>query len=146
MKIDNTISLVSSLREVVNRAFIEEMEKEGMVGLVPSHGSVLSMLFRQEELSKGAIADGIRRDKSTVTTLINKLIKHGYVKTRKNPEDSRSILVSLTEKGKELEAGTWCISERIFETLFLDISDEERESFRTVLMKLISNMQDVYDK
>lgn len=144
MKIDNTISLVSSLREVVNRAFIEEMEKEGMVGLVPSHGSVLTMLFNDEELSKGAIAEGIRRDKSTVTTLVNKLIKNGYVKTRKNPKDSRSVLVSLTEKGKALEPGTWLISERIFKSLFADITEEERKAFRMVLMKLLENMRTEY--
>lgn len=140
MKIDNTISLISNLRESINRALIYEMQKVGIDGLVPSHGDILSQLFKHGELPKSQIAENIRRDKSTVTTLINKLIKYDYVKTRKNPEDSRSSLVSLTERGESLKPDVMLISERIFESLFANIDDEERQAFRSTLMKMLDNM------
>lgn len=141
MKIDNTISRVSFLRESINKALIEEMNRVGLEGLVPSHGDILSKLFNEGELPKSKIADSIKKDKSTVTTLINKLIQHGYVKSRKNPEDSRSILVSLTDKGLALKSEVTVISKNIFERLFIGISDEEREAFRATLNKMIDNMQ-----
>jgi len=118
---------------------VNEMEALGMDGLVPSHGDILVELFKNEEMPKSQIADNIHRDRSTVTTLVNKLIKFGYVETRKNPEDSRSVLVSLTAKGVDLKSGVMEISESIFKTLYADIDDEERRIFREVLMKIEQN-------
>lgn len=141
MKIDNTLSLISSLREAINKALVAEMNKVGIEGLVPSHGDILGKLFRYGEMPKSQIAETIRKDKSTVTTLINKLIKYGYVQTRKNPEDSRSSLVSLTEKGLALKPDVMLISECVFESLFTDIDDEEREVFRGTLIKMLQNME-----
>lgn len=141
MKIDNTLSLVSNLREAINRALVEEMNKQGIEGLVPSHGDILTRLFQHGEMPKSQIAMTIQKDKSTVTTLINKLKKLDYVKTRKNPEDSRSILVSLTDKGKALKPSFMLISERVFGALFKEIEEEERQAFRKTLKKMLENME-----
>lgn len=85
MKIDNTLSLVSNLRESINRALVKEMNTQGIEGLVTSHGDILTKLFKHGELPKSQIAVSIQKDKSTVTTLINKLISLDYVQTRKKP-------------------------------------------------------------
>ncbi len=135
MKIDNTLSLVSNLRESINRALVKEMNTQGIEGLVTSHGDILTKLFKHGELPKSQIAVSIQKDKSTVTTLINKLISLDYVQTRKNPQDSRSILVSLTDKGRALKPSFMEISERVFEALFKDIDEREKQAFRKTLKK-----------
>ncbi len=140
MKIDNTISRIGKVKEKVNKRLIDDMAEMGLEGLVTSHGEILSQLFNNDEMPKSQIADNINRDRSTVTTLINKLVNYGYVKTRKNPEDSRSTLVSLTDKGKGLEKGVTDISIRLYETLFADIEDEEREVFKKVLDQMYENL------
>ena len=48
------------------------------------------------------IAKEIKKEKSTVTTLVGKLEKFGYISLKKSDEDSRSTIVSLTEKGNQL--------------------------------------------
>tara|TARA_Y100001933_G_C18978657_1_gene555768 strand:+ start:349 stop:780 length:432 start_codon:yes stop_codon:yes gene_type:complete len=141
MKIDNTLSLISSLRASINRALVKEMSKEGIEGLVPSHGDILTKLFKNGEMSKSQIAASIEKDKSTVTTLINKLKSLNYVKTRKNPADSRSILVSLTDKGLDLKPSFMMISERVFEALFKNIEEKEKQAFRKTLKKMLENME-----
>ncbi len=137
MKIDNTLSLVSNLRESINRALVKEMNTQGIEGLVTSHGDILTKLFKHGELPKSQIAVSIQKDKSTVTTLINKLISLDYVQTRKNPQDSRSILVSLTDKGRALKPSFMEISERVFEALFKDIDEREKQAFRKTLKKCL---------
>ncbi|WP_430885773.1 MarR family winged helix-turn-helix transcriptional regulator [Fusibacter sp. JL216-2] len=141
MKIDNTLSLVSNLRESINRALVKEMNTQGIEGLVTSHGDILTKLFKHGELPKSQIAVSIQKDKSTVTTLINKLISLDYVQTRKNPQDSRSILVSLTDKGRALKPSFMEISERVFEALFKDIDEREKQAFRKTLKKMLENME-----
>lgn len=137
---DNTIHLIGRIREKTNNFIITELGKLGMNGVVPSHGDILATLFQYKELTMTEIANKIHRDRSTVTTLVNKLIKLGYVETKKNPEDSRSSLVYLTQKGKELEPDFKRISNMIFEIEYKDISEEEKQIFQNVLKKIYENL------
>lgn len=140
MKADNTIYLIGRIREKANNIIIRELEQLGMTGVVPSHGDILMNLFKHKELTMTEISNKIHRDRSTVTTLVNKLMKLGYVISKKNPEDSRSSLVYLTQKGKELEKDIIRISELLFETVYKDIDEEEKQIFRRVLKKIYNNI------
>ena len=42
-------------------------------------------------------------DSSTLTPLINKLVKKGFLEKIKQTRDERYVMISLTEKGKELQ-------------------------------------------
>ncbi|MCY6483035.1 MarR family transcriptional regulator [Clostridium aestuarii] len=140
MKADNTIYLIGRIREKANNLIISELKQLGMREVVPSHGDILVTLFKYKELTMTKIANQIHRDRSTVTTLVNKLMKLGYVETKKNPEDSRSSLVYLTQKGKELESDFIRISNMIFEIEYKDINEEEKQVFRNVLKKIYDNL------
>jgi len=59
------------------------MAKRNIKGLVTSHGDILYALFQKRTLTMKEIAEGIEKDKSTVTALVNKLIAHGYVQKEK---------------------------------------------------------------
>ncbi len=61
MKIDNTLKLISSLREEINKSLVSEMNKVGIEGLVPSHGDILSKLFQNGEMPKSQIAESIKK-------------------------------------------------------------------------------------
>lgn len=141
MKTDNTIHLIGRIREKANNIIVRELEQLGMTGVVPSHGDILAKLFKHKELTMTEIANRIHRDRSTVTTLVNKLMKLGYVASKKNPEDSRSSLVYLTQKGKELEEDFIRISELLFEVQYKDINEEEKQVFNKVLEKIYNNLK-----
>ena len=85
------------------------------------------------------IANNIHRDRSTVTTLINKLINLGYVLSKKDPQDSRSNIIYLTEKGKSFEPYFNEISQSLYEIEYKGISVEEKEIFQSVLKKIYNN-------
>lgn len=139
MKTDNSIHLIGRIREKANNFITQELERLGVTGIVPSHGDIIVCLLKDEELTLTEIANSINRDRSTVTTLVDKLTKLGYVASRKNPEDRRSSLVFLTQKGKELESGFIEISCKLYEIEYKNISDEEKEVFRSVLTKIHDN-------
>ena len=50
----------------------------------------------------GEIAHDLRITVGTLTTAINRLIKKGYVERKRIEEDRRVVIVSLTEKGKNV--------------------------------------------
>lgn len=141
MKMDNSIFLIGRIRENVNNFIVNELEELGIKGVVPTHGDILVALFKQEEMTMTEIANKIHRDRSTVTTLANKLTKLGYIKSKKNPEDSRSSIIYLTTKGKELEEGFEEISNKIFQKEYKGINESEKEVFYRVLNKIHENFR-----
>lgn len=139
MNTDNTINLIARIREKVNRFLLKELEGLGLKNVAPSHGDILAALFKYDEATMTQISELIHRDRSTVTALVNKLIKLGYVSSRKDPNDNRSSIICLTERGKELKKGFNEISEKLYVLEYQGISEEEKAVFQRVLKKIYEN-------
>ncbi|GAV21842.1 MarR family winged helix-turn-helix transcriptional regulator [Carboxydothermus pertinax] len=139
MDTNNVISLISSIREKANRFIMRELNNRGIKGIVTSHGDILVALFKNNVLTMKEIAEKIDRDKSTVTALVDKLVDFGYVKKERDPADSRVILVSLTDLGKQLQPDFEDISRKLIDVAFRGISPEEREALVKILIKIKEN-------
>lgn len=139
MKIDNSIKLIGLVREKANNFLLSELEQIGITDIATSHGDILSTLFKYKECTMTELSKSINKDRSTVTALINKLTKFGYVSSKKDPADNRSTIIYLTEKGKELEPNFQKISEKLYEKEYKEITDEEKEIFNKVLKKIYNN-------
>lgn len=139
MKIDNTFFLIGRIKEHY-KAFLEkELKKRGMKNIVTSHADIIVALRISGELTLSEVANKINRERSTVTTLVDKLENLGYVQQRKNETDNRSSFLSLTEKGKSLIPEFQSITKVLFEKAIEGISKEEWSYFRKVLEKLHKN-------
>lgn len=121
--------------------FIEKKLNEyGMDNLITSHGNILTVLYESnEKLTMGQIAKKIGKDKSTVTPLIEKLLKLGYIKKLRSEDDKRITYIVLTKKGKLLETKFNAISTQVYETAYKNFSQEEKELFLKLLKKLNNN-------
>ena len=69
------ISTISQIRDKANRFLFEELNNHNIKGVIPIHGDILYLLFSNGELSMKDIAQLVDRKKSTVTSLVDKLIK-----------------------------------------------------------------------
>ncbi len=130
------ISLISKVRENANSFIIAQMEAWGIKGLVTSHGDILCELFENGKLSMKDLTEKIGRDKSTVTVLVDKLLKHGYVDKARDDEDNRIVFVTLTKKGDELRPMFETISKELIATAYKEISQEEKERLIETLKKI----------
>ena len=66
---------IAKIHEYADRFIIQELKKNNITGLVPSHGEILLWLYQNDKMTMKNIADKIHRSKSTVTVLVNKLEK-----------------------------------------------------------------------
>lgn len=121
--------------------FIEQkLEENGIDNLITSHGNILTALYESNgKLTMSQIAKKIGKDKSTVTPLIDKLSKIGYIKKVKNENDRRITYIILTDKGKELESKFNAITSQVYETAYKNFTQEEKEIFLSLLKKLNMN-------
>ena len=139
MNTKNIISLISKVRESANKFIVSEMDKWGVKGLATSHGDILMALLKVEKLTMKELTEKIGKDKSTVTALVDKLIKQGYVEKTKDVEDNRVVFVSLTEKGRELKPMFDAISQELISMVYKDIPQSEREGLINTLTKIKNN-------
>ncbi len=142
MKMNNIVSRNSRIREYVYTFIVKELNRIGHPGLVPSHGDILVSLFFNGEMTKTEISNKIHRDRSTVTTLIKKLENLGYVSTKVNAKDSRSFIVLLTEKGKNIKDEFFEISDKLYRIAFKGMTDDEVKTFQILIDKMYQNFKE----
>ena len=135
----DVISLISKIRQKVNGFIVSEISQNGIEGIVVSHGDIIYALYKKHKLSMAEIAEKIGKDKSTVTALVDKLVRLGYVTKDKAAEDTRIVYVTLTPKGRELEPIFEAISHKVLEIFYLNISEEETEVLIRILSKIENN-------
>lgn len=118
--------LAHSLRLVIGR-LARRLRQRTLGGLTPSQLSVLASLNRQGPMTLGDLAEAEGVAAASITGIVGRLVDKRLVDRAPNPADRRSIVVEMTEEGRDvLEKGR---SER---TAFLAhrlgrLSIEERE-------------------
>ena len=77
----------AKLRAKGNAYILASLERAGLKGIVPSHGDVMVQLFMKGACNMGDLARSVKHlarsvklSKSTVTVLVDKLEKAGYVR------------------------------------------------------------------
>lgn len=133
----NVASLISHIRDAVNRFIIGELEKHGIRGIVPSHGDILIYLYQHDHVTMKELAEHIHRTKPTVTVLVNKLVEYGYVIKEKDTSDKRATYIKLTQKGNDLQPIFKAISSRLKEMMYGSFSEEEGMQLENLLGNLL---------
>ena len=132
----NLLSLISTIHEKGNRFIIEELKSNGADGLVPSHGDILVCLYQNDKMTMKEIADKINRTRPTVTVLVDKLEKLGYIKREISQEDSRYTYIVLTKKGQDFKPVFEKISEDLNNMLYKNLSEDESDILENLLQKI----------
>src|ERR1041385_4288841 len=96
-------------------------------GLSPYHHAILVALGESSHETQGSIADALGYDRGQLVGLLDELERRGLVERRRDPQDRRRHLVSLTADGKRMLSGLNKVA-RESEDAFLDpLTGAERE-------------------
>ena len=107
---------------------------EGGVEVTPIQVMLLFFLQKNDGSSLTQISQGLMLENPTVTGLIDRLEKSGYVKRSDHPDDRRVYLIYLTEKGNKVANKALPIIKKLNEEIKKGYSKEEIEGFKKVLV------------
>ena len=104
--------------------------------LTPPQYFVFNALWMGDGITIGELGDRVSLDSSTLTGVIDRMEKAGYVERKPNPDDRRSALVFLTEKARELGPRILQFADELDATLRQPFSQKDMATFEKVLRAL----------
>ncbi|HON92527.1 MAG TPA: MarR family winged helix-turn-helix transcriptional regulator [Sedimentisphaerales bacterium] len=132
---------IGRIREKANALIESELKDRGIQGIVPAHGPVLAFLLQQKEpVPIKAVVESVGRVKSTVTVTIRTLEKYGYLCKFPSDTDRRVMYVELTAKGRRLRKDFEEISQSLWNKLYGNMSQRDRERLVKQLDKIEENL------
>ena len=135
------VARASRIREAANALILRELERHGVKGLVPSHGSLLCLLYAETNVSMCVLADRLHRTRPTVTVLVDKLVALGYVTREQDPGDRRVTWVRLTDAGRALLPVFEAVSDTLDGAVRRGLSDAEAATLEELLRCVQENLE-----
>jgi DNA-binding MarR family transcriptional regulator len=130
---DRLIFLISKVyQKLINN--LQKAFSESGVEVTPIQVMLLFFLQKNDGSSLTQIGQGLMLENPTVTGLIDRLEKSGYVKRSDHPNDRRVYLVHLTEKGNKVAKKALPIVKKLNEQIKEGYSKGEIEDFKKVLI------------
>ena len=117
-----------------NRHATEVFRKHGLTTM---QFAVLEALYHKGDLKVGEIVEKILATGGNMTVVLNNLEREGMVVRCAHPQDSRSWLISITEKGKRKIEDIFPEYLEIIQTFFSVLPEEEKSAVVRSLKKLI---------
>jgi DNA-binding MarR family transcriptional regulator len=130
--VKSVVFLLGRLGVAVKMEAIEEFER---AGYGPWHYGVLALLEEGARQTQGAIADTLGIDRSQLVGLLDHLEERGLVERRRDPNDRRRQMVSLTASGHGQLARFRKMVRRIEDEFLAPLSEDERTALHKLLLK-----------
>jgi DNA-binding MarR family transcriptional regulator len=94
--------VIIELRKIIQAIDRNSKSLVRRVGLTMPQLVILRYIYGQSEVSVGVIAKNIHLSDATVTGILERLERRGFIAKRKSDSDRRRVLIKITEMGKEL--------------------------------------------
>ncbi len=95
----------ATLRRMSRNLDLHSRELEREYGLTVPQLNVLWAVGASHRVPIGQVADRISLSGATVTSIVDRLEEHDLVKRERSTDDKRQVLISLTDKGRDVLAG-----------------------------------------
>jgi DNA-binding MarR family transcriptional regulator len=111
------------------------------IGLYRGQPPVLFALWEKEGLTQTELAEQMKIAPATVTKMLQRMEKSGFIQRRPDAQDQRVTRVYLTETGRSVQSQV----EEIWKTMQLDafsnFSSDELNTARLILTRIRDNLQ-----
>lgn len=132
--------LVGKVSAAINRTFLRAFAAEN-IDITTEQWTVLACLWQKDQVTQQALCRLTAKDKPSMTRLIDKLENRNLVIRVSDRNDRRNKLIHLTDSGRELEQQATVLVEKIVERTLGNITDEELNTSRVVLKKVMANLK-----
>lgn len=110
-------------------------------GLTGPQVTALKLLDSIGQLSLSDLSARMSAKNSTITGLVDRMVRDGLVERRRSDRDRRVVLIELTERGRQLAPKIPVTAMDIFARALKALSREEQRQLMDIVTKLAANVR-----
>jgi len=115
-----------ALRRIIRATDLHSRQLSKIAGLTAPQLLILQLLRQHTELTVGEVAQRVSLSQATVTTIIDRLEKRGFVKRERGSADKRKVYVYLTAEADSVLLNAPKPLQESFVQQFQDLHDWEQ--------------------
>lgn len=132
-------TLISQIHQVSQRVWYDILSKNGLEDLAGARGRVIFTLWNQDNIPIKKLVEKTSLDKATLTGIIDRLERDGYVKRIPSPEDKRATLITRTGKDEIFKSKIGDVSDQQNALFYKGFSTKEIKEFEEYLKRILDN-------
>jgi DNA-binding MarR family transcriptional regulator len=137
-----TDNVLISLRRIIQAIDLHSRQLVRQHGITTPQLIVLRQIYGKDAITVSEVAKQISLKQTTVTDILNRLERKGFVTRHKDTGDRRRVLVKATDVGKKLLAGAPSPLQEIFLEKFENLEDWQQNMILSSLQLLGTLMTD----
>ena len=109
------------------------------LGLTYTQYITFLVLWEKDGISVSEIGNKLMLDNGTLSPMLKKMEQSGYIERNRSREDDRVVIITLTQKGRELQEQAKDIPEKVGSCIDLPI--EKARALYDLLYELLENQK-----
>ena len=141
-------TLLSQVHQVCGRVWNKILRENDMADLEGARGRIIFVLWAKGEkdgVPIKTLCEKTSLDKSTLTGIIDRLERDGYITKKPSETDKRSTLISLTGKEQEFAQKVQKVSNQMNKIFYKGFTNEEILQFDSMLERILANCKEAED-
>ena len=139
-------TLISQVHQVSQRVWYEVLNRNGLTDLAGARGRVIFALWNEDNIPIKKLVEKTSLDKATLTGIIDRLERDGYVKRIPSPNDKRATLICRTGKDEMFKSKIPEVSDQQNALFYKGFSVGEIEAFENYLKRILENCKEAEEK
>lgn len=139
-------TLISQIHQISSRVWNSLLREEGLQDLEGARGRVIFSLWSQNHVPIKTLCEKTSLDKSTLTGILSRLERDGYIKRESAEGDGRSVIISRTGKDSFFEDKVPFVSDRMNEIFYKGFTSEEISQVDSFLERILINCKQAEEK
>jgi DNA-binding MarR family transcriptional regulator len=131
--------LMAKIRQVSERIFLRKLKDYG-IEINPAQGRIMFALWQKDGIAINELVKKTKLEKSTLTSMLDRLEQMGYVRRQRSRKDRRKILICRTKKDKAMESKYVEVSQEITRLFYKGFSETQIDRFEQDLQRILNNL------
>jgi DNA-binding MarR family transcriptional regulator len=142
MKMEYQVRFLLSRATWAMNNFVNRMLRESeLTDISVAYFAVLHALWENDGMSISDLGEKAQLEKSTMTSLIDRMEGAGLLRREDHPTDRRAYRICLTARGKELEKKLDQVVNRAYQHLTRGIAEKDLQKSIEICKQLVQNAE-----
>jgi DNA-binding MarR family transcriptional regulator len=134
--------LTAKVHQTAGRIFARMLRDAG-IEINPAQGRIMFALWRRDDIPIQELGRETALEKSTLTSMLDRLEKTGFIRRVPSKEDRRRIHIRRTAKDKALEKKYLAVSAEMTGHFYHGFQPEEIDRFEKFLRRIYENLSQI---